>query len=426
MQPVKGMRDILPEEKRVRDWVASRIRQSYELYGFQPWETPALERLDTLARKGAGESLKDEIYCFTDKGGTEVAMRFDLTVPLARVMSQNPQLPKPFKRYEIAKVWRYENPQAGRFREFVQADADIIGSSGMAAEVDCMAAAIAALKNIGFKKFSVRVNNRKILNGYAEKIGVSDTASFFRILDKVEKIGEAAAREELKKAGLSEKQVSSVFSFLKVRGTPQKILGAAMKELQPYPEAVAGVDELETLFSLAKTAGIAKWLTIDLGLVRGLDYYTGTIFEIAAESGRNVGSIAGGGRYDKLIGLYSGRDVPAVGISLGFERICEILKEEKRVSVSSLVSLAPVNDKVRNKVLLLAKKLRDSNIAAATDLNSRDLRKQFEYCNAAQIPFVMVVGEKELKSGKFTLRDMKTGKEVKSSLPALIKKLRPT
>jgi histidyl-tRNA synthetase len=405
-QPAKGTRDLLPEEMRKWQWVIDRIREVYERYGFAPLETPAFESFELLSAKGGlGEAVREEIYNFKDKGGRELGLRFDFTVPLARVLANNPNLPRPFKRYQIGKVWRYDNPQALRYREFWQADADTIGSQSMMADAECIAVAVDCLKAIGFKEFNIRVNNRKLIEGIMEKVGVpkEKVADAFRSIDKMDKIGESGVERELDGKGIDAKKV---LAAVRLEGKNEELL----QKVEEKFGASDGLNELKELLKLAKQMGMEKWIKIDLSLVRGLDYYTGPVFEVALGGGVSAG---GGGRYDKLIKVMGGPDLPATGISLGLSRVIAIADEKGLLKADPPVRVfvAAVNDWVRPDALKIVQSVRNDGIAAETDIAGRKLAKQMEWAGAAGFPFVAIVGPEELKKGSVKLRDMKTGKE---------------
>jgi histidyl-tRNA synthetase len=405
-QPAKGTKDFLPEEMRKWQWVIDRIREVYERYGFAPLETPAFESFELLSAKGGlGEAVREEIYNFKDKGGRELGLRFDFTVPLARVLANNPNLPRPFKRYQIGKVWRYDNPQALRYREFWQADADTIGSQSMMADAECIAVAVDCLKAIGFKEFNIRVNNRKLIECIMEKVGVpkEKMADAFRSVDKMDKIGESGVERELDGKGIDAKKV---LAAVRLEGKNEELL----QKVEEKFGASEGLNELNELLKLAKQMGIEKWIKIDLSLVRGLDYYTGPVFEVALGGGVSAG---GGGRYDKLIKVMGGPDLPATGISLGLSRVVALADEKGLLKADppARVFVAAVNDWARPDVLKLVQGLRNDGITAETDIAGRKLAKQMEWAGAAGFPFVAIVGPEELKKGSVKLRDMKTGKE---------------
>lgn len=429
IQPPKGTRDFLPKEMAARQFVFDIAREVFERFGFEPLETPAIESWELLSMKGGGgEDIKKEIYYFRDKGNREIGLRFDLTAPLGRVVAANPQLPKPFKRYQIAPVWRYDNPQAGRYREFWQADADIVGSEKMDCEAECLAAAAAILEALGFKDFAIKLNNRKILNGIIEFLQIPEgrAPDVFRALDKLEKFGDDEVLKEVIKAGVKEPKARKLLQMIKARGSPGTILQKERKKLESFSTAKQGMDELEQIVRKCETYGIGKKIIIDLSLVRGLDYYTGPIFEISVRTKREIGSIAGGGRYDKLVETYGGRWTPAVGISLGIERICEIMESEKLLKIPQTKTkafVAVADESLMENAMFVAQKLRAAGINSQIELMGRSLRKQLEYVDRAGIPFAVIVGAMELKKNKYTVREMAKRKQGLFTLDKIIKVL---
>jgi histidyl-tRNA synthetase len=420
---VKGTRDFLPEEMILRQQVLEKIKSVFETFGFQPLETPALESWEVLSKKGAGgEEILNETYNFKDKGDRMIGLRYDLTVPLARVMASNPNLNLPFKRYQIQNVWRYGDITKNRFREFLQSDIDIVGSEKMNADAEIIACAISVLDILGFKKFLVRINNRKILEDLAKYSGVEDDriVDVLRSIDKIEKIGIDKVKEELKAKGISDNSVQNILDSIKIKGEPEVVLKKVEKIIKNE-----GIEELKQIISILKKMKVKPKFTIDLSLARGLDYYTGPIFEIFAEEG--IGSIAGGGRYDRMIGLFSGKDVPATGISFGIERIIEVMKERKMIETRKSnikVFVASVNEKLNDKVLDIVQSLRKSSIPTDYDLRSRSLSKQLNYANSLGIPNVIIVGEKELQKKAVKLRKMETGEETLLKIKDVTKSLK--
>jgi len=425
-QTPRGTRDFLPKEMIKRDYILETVRKVFEAYGFDPLETPAFEEWNLLSKKGSGgDEIKQEIYYFKDKSKRELGLRFDLTVPMARVVAANPQLPKPFRRYQIGRVWRYDRPQAGRYREFWQADVDIIGTESVEADLECLVVMVEVLKRLGFKKFSVRLNNRKVLNGMIEFVDISKkkASAVFRVLDKLEKIREDGVLKELK-SEINPKKAEKLLELIKRRGKPEEILAKEMKTLGSNDTARIGLEELQEIVEKARVYGIAERIEIDFSLVRGLDYYTGPIFEISVETEKNVGSVVGGGRYDNLIELYGGRWTPATGISLGVERIYEIMEAEKMFKLpetKTLMFVLAVDEMLKKDALRIAQKLRKTGIPAQTDLMGRNMKKQLEYVNSAKIPFVVFVGEKELKKRKFTVKNMINGEQKVMGIETILK-----
>jgi len=418
MKNVKGTRDFLPEEMILRQQVLEKIKYVFEIFGFQPLETPALEAWEVLSAKGAGgpEILK-ETYNFEDFGGRRVGLRFDLTVPLARVIASNPNLNLPFKRYQIQNVWRYGDITKDRFREFLQADIDIVGSETMLADAEIIACVISVLTELGFKDFTVRLNNRKILSALAKYAGVPENKVIdtFRIIDKLTKIGEEGIKKEL----LTKISKAATTKILEIIVNKKE---SVLEELEKLVEDKEGFEELKQIISYLKQMKVEPKFEIDLSLARGLDYYTGPIFEVFAEEG--IGSIAGGGRYDKMIGLFSGKNIPATGISFGIERMIEVMKERKIFEVKKSnvkVFVIAVNDKVRDKVLKIVQILRNNSISVDFDLRLRSLSKQLDYANSLGIPNVIIVGEKELKNNSVKLKKMDTGKEISLKIDDMVK-----
>lgn len=398
MKAPKGTRDFLPQEIILRNKVFDIVRKVFESYGYEPLETPAFEYWEILSAK-CGEEVKKEIYYFKDKGERELGLRFDLTVPFARVVASNPNLPKPFKRYTIGRVWRYEEPQKGRYREFWQADVDIAGSSSVISDAEVVSVGIECLRKLGFKNFKVRVNNRKYLETKLIEIGIPKEKIFdvFRIIDKLDKIGEEGVKELLSKV-VPEKE--------------EKIM-ELIKEKEEIPK------EIEEFFEAIKLFDVEGEIVFDPSLVRGLDYYTGNIFEVDAGFGK---SIAGGGRYDNLIGIYGKENVPAVGFSLGIERIIELIKERKMMEIDRTITkvfVANVGDEMLKNAIKIASKLRKMGIPTDINLGQRNLSKQLEYCNSKGIRYVLIVGEEEMKEGKVKLKDMESGEERKIKISEL-------
>jgi len=422
-QPPKGTRDFLPEETITRQKVIEVIKTVFENYGFQPLETPAIESWEVLSAKGAGgnEILK-ETYNFEDLGKRRIGLRYDLTVPLARVVASNPSLQLPFKRYQIEKVWRYGDVTKGRFREFLQADVDIIGSDGVVADAEIIACVISTFTSLGFEKFLVRINNRKILTALGKYAKISSKINaVFTAIDKLDKVGIKGVERELTELKLSKDSIKIILDFIQIQGEPLKTLNKAEKLIGNITEGKQGISELKELINYLEKMKVEPKFKVDFSLARGLDYYTGPIFEVLAEEG--IGSIAGGGRYDKMIGLFSGKDIPATGISLGIERIIEVMKERKMIKQTknkTKVFVAAVNDEVRDETLGLVQKLRQNGISADFDLKSRNLTRQLKYADSIGIPFVIIVGKNELNKNAVKVKDMIKSKESEVKLSNLI------
>jgi histidyl-tRNA synthetase len=399
-QTPKGTRDLMPEDAARMNYVRSVVSQVFESFGFSPLYTPAFESFELLGAKGGlGEAVKDEIYYFKDKSERELGLRFDQTMPLARVVSSNPQIPKPFKRYAVGTVWRYDNPQAMRWREFWQADVDIVGSRSVVADAEVVAAACTCLEKLGFKDYSIRVNNRKFLDArIGRSVDKEKMPQVFRILDKLDKIGEDGVRAELKKIGCDKKEVLSIISDKSCAKDDREIV-----QLKKY----------------IRSFGFDKRLQVDASLVRGLEYYTGLVFEVSL--GKNA-SCGGGGRYDDLIGKMGGQAAAAVGISLGLDRIVEVMKDGKMgYPKRRIVFMANVDESVRSAAIKLAQELRMAGIDCATNVTDRPIAKQFDSAESMGARYVVIVGKDEVRSKKFKLRDMETKKQSDKTLQQIVK-----
>jgi histidyl-tRNA synthetase len=403
----KGMRDISPESMYVREDVIRKIKAVFTSYGYRPLETPAMEYLDTMRAK-AGAEVDKQIFVIE---GDEYGLRFDLTVPLARYAAST-DAPKPFKRYAIDAVWRKEEPQRGRFREFYQADADIVGSNSMRCEAELLSLARDICIAFGFDKPRIMLNNRKILDGIAANMGIAEDVKgeVFRVLDKLDKIGEAEVEKLLRE--ILGKKADNLLNAIRVKGDNAKKLTLATK----YSEE--GAKEIKEIIGLCGFD-----VEFDMFLVRGLGYYTGPVYEIKVSD--DIGTVIAGGRYDSLLGVY-GQATPAVGISVGIERLVTLIEERQSAQkkTDTKVVIAAVKPEFYKHSLQLAAGFREAGIACETDLNERNLRKQLDYANALSIPFVAIVGAREVESKTLTLHEMVSGKEEKLSLPEAIKRVK--
>jgi histidyl-tRNA synthetase len=395
-KPPKGTRDFLPEEMAKRRKTFETCRSVFEKFGFGEVDTPAFESLDILSAKDSlGEEAVKDIYQFEDKSKRKLGLRYDLTVPIVRLFLSK-KFPKPVKWYYINKVWRYEDIKKGRWREFSQCDVEIIGSASSEADAEVLEVAIDCLLSLGLKDIEVRINSRKILDGKAEELGIKNTEDVFRILDKLEKKGEDAVRKEMETI-ITKEQVSE---FLKFVTSNQE-----EKELQDI------INKLPSKYR--------KYVKIDLSIARGLDYYTGFVFETFIKDYEPLGSVVSGGRYNKLIEKYGGEKTAATGFGLGIDRLFPVLEEKKLLDNEPKKSMFIVTvGKVSERARKLAQELRFLDIPAETDLMGRSLSKQMNYANTKGVPFIIVMGPKEVKSKKAKLRDMESGKERLVSLNA--------
>ena len=426
-QVLKGFRDYLPEQMLLRQRVMGSIREVFEQHGFEPLDTPALEYMEILTGK-AGENEK-LMYHFTDQGEREVGLRYDLTVPLARVvaMHQN-DLVLPFKRYHMAPVWRAEKPQRGRFREFWQCDADIVGPGSGLADAEAISVLTDALRAIGLGSAVVVINHRKLLEALAAMAGVSpDRApTVYRSIDKLDKIRREGVLSDLIGGGISECAANQVLDVVTTSGTNEELLDFAHERLRDYPDGVKAVMELRDLVDNIELLGVRKnAYRIDLALARGIDYYTGPVYEAVVEEPK-VGSVAGGGRYDGLVGTFLGRDIPATGISLGIERILEVIQEldlaPRRQSVADVFLVH--HEKTLADISALARDLRDKGIHVDQSvLTRKGMGDQLKYADRRGIPFAIIQGPDELDRGQVAIKNLRTGEQSVVSRPMAAQEL---
>ena len=423
------MRDFLPEDVRRRQFVIGVIADVYQRYGFEPLETPAVENLETLQGK-YGEEGDRLIFKIlkrgegAETGQADLALRYDLTVPLARVVAEyRGTLPKFFKRYQVQAVWRADRPQKGRFREFYQCDVDAIGSTSMTVEAELLSAAADVFVKLGFKDFRIVVNHRKLLNAVLAQAGVPVELHGVAlvIMDKADKIGADGVRKELGEKGLSAVIADRLLQQLS--GAPPADLSTWMTEQSALlnDDGKAGIEELRRIFELCQSTSAGAHLALDRSLARGLSYYTGPIFEIRVPD--LAGSLGGGGRYDNLIGMFSGESIPASGISLGLERILVVMGERgmfpaEVVSTPADVMVVQWFANRTSLYLSFANELRAAGLRVELypDAPMADGRKvgdrQFKYASARRIPFVAVIGADELANNTVTVKNMKTGQQL--------------
>jgi histidyl-tRNA synthetase len=423
-QPPRGTRDYLPEDQMKKNWVIDQIREVYEAYGYEPLGTPAFEYLEMLKIK-SGDDIIDQIYAFKDKSERELALRFEMTASTVRVVATHKDLVLPFKRYAIGPVWRYERPSELRFREFWQADVDIFGVEDSIADAEVLSAAVDALKKLGFEDFIINLNDRRILKSMVAFVGIPDEKSLdaFRAVDKLSKIGLKGVIDELEGISPNEEASNKLLEMLNLKGNPENVLSNTKKIVKDYPNGVKGCEALLRLYEYAKGFGFAEYITVDLSLARGLDYYTGPVFEVLAKGFEEYGSIAGGGRYDEIVELFGGTPTYATGVSFGPDRLTPILEEKgvfKDVVLGADVYVAPVSQEVLIEAIKISQNLRRANISTIVDLMNRSLSKQFEYADKKNIPLVIIIGERELAEESVTIRDMKTGKQTRVRIDKIL------
>lgn len=424
----RGMRDILPQKMILRRYVVGVIEQVFERFGFEPLQTPALELSETLLGKYGAEAEK-LIYDARHREGKEaLSLRYDLSVPLSRVVAMYPNLVKPFKRYQIAPVWRAERPQKGRYREFYQCDADIVGTRAMLADAEIIAVTYTILTRLGFKQFVTQINNRKILSALGAYAGIPPAllGGLYRSIDKLDKIGAEGVREEMLKNEIPAPVADKMLDLVALPGAD---LAALRARLGDIPIARAGIDELEQLVPLVMELGVAEEnIGIDFRMVRGLEYYTGPIYETVVTEPK-IGSLTGGGRYDELIGMFSGKSLPATGTTIGIERIIDVMDELKMLppDVGQTVTqvLVTVFDAARRAdSVRVATVLRAAGINAELWFESDGLGKQLKYAAAKGIPFAVIIGPDEAAEDAATLRDLATGEQPKVKQGELAQELK--
>jgi histidyl-tRNA synthetase len=427
LQLPKGMNDSLPEEKIGKQKLMDELKEIFELYGFSPLETPAIERLDVLSAKYAGgaEILK-ETFKLKDQGKRDLALRYDLTVPFARVVGMNPQLKMPFKRYQMDKVWRDGPIGHGRYREFWQCDVDMVGTKSMYADAE-----ILSIVKMVFDKFDldyeIELNNRKILNGILASIGIDDYDKKIEIIltiDKIKKISKNEFELELSQKGLNKIQIERLSQIISTKGSNNEKL-SILKNNITDSEGLEGIKELEDLFSYLDEYGLKNYV-FEFSLTRGLAFYTGTVFETFLKKGSIKSAVASGGRYDKIIGKFldSKLEFPCVGISFGMSRIYDAIKERDNLAKKTVTRLFVIPIGIKEKIIPIIQSIRLKGINAETDLVERGISKNLNYANSLEIPYVLFVGEDELKSKKFKLKNMITGEEQVLTLSQVIKEIK--
>lgn len=424
-----GFMELLPQDQILFNKILEKIQKVYERYGFIPIDTPVIEKSEVLLAKGGGETEK-QVYRF-NKGSSDLSLRFDLTVPLARYVAEHmPDLTFPFRRYQIGKVYRGERNQKGRFREFYQCDIDIIGNGKLNiindAEIPSIICSI--FNEIGLKEFKIHINNRKIMNGVFEYFEVLNKVEALRIVDKIDKIGTEAVEAELEKIDISADNIKRIVEFINIKGTNDEILNS-LKELEISNDSYTeGVEELSKVIHYMRCFGVSdKNFIIDLKITRGLDYYTGTVFETMLDEYPQIGSVCSGGRYDNLAEYYTKEKLPGVGISIGLTRLFYQLKEagiieSKGISTLTEVLVIPVDDSLDYSINV-ASKLREKGIISEVYFEEGKISKKLNYGNKLGISNVILIGNDEAKSGILTLKDMSTGNQYKLTLDEIIEKL---
>ncbi|MEM5566845.1 histidine--tRNA ligase [Psychroserpens sp. AS72] len=457
----KGTRDFNPQEVAKRNYIFNAIRSQFEIFGFQPIETPSFENSETLMGKygeegdrlifkilNSGDYLSKVKDSFTDyvkntesgnldnlsynlnsvtKTISEKALRYDLTVPFARYVVQHQnEIDFPFKRYQIQPVWRADRPQKGRFREFYQCDADVVGSDSLWQEVEFIQLYDAVFSALKLDGVTIKINNRKILSGIAEVIGAQDKLIDFTVaLDKLDKIGEEKVKDEMRSKGISEEGITKLQPLFSLKGDFGSQINELKIILNSSEEGKKGIEELEFINKGITTLGLkTATLQLDVTLARGLNYYTGAIFEVAAPEGVKMGSIGGGGRYDDLTGIFGLKEMSGVGISFGLDRIALVLEDLGLFpeTITNTVKVLFINfgEAEAMASMKAIKALRENGVSAELFPDNKKTIKQFNYANKRNIPFVVLLGESEMANNTFTLKNMESGDQQEVTLEQLI------
>ncbi|MDC0761299.1 histidine--tRNA ligase [Brevibacillus sp. AG] len=410
LKTVKGTKDFMPQEQMQRNWIRRTLEAVFETYGCKPLETPMLQHYELLASKyGGGDEILKEVYRLNDQGDRELGLRYDLTVPLTKVVGMNPEMRMPFKRYEIGKVFRDGPVKTGRLREFIQCDVDIVGTTSVLAEAELLSMAFEAFKRLGLDVY-IEVNNRKLLSGVLQELGVPAlrAGDVMLSLDKLEKIGVDGVRDDLRERNVEEPLVLAITSFLQEGVITLDLLA----ERFVSPLVQEGIQELRDMLAYVKGAGVGGELRFAPFLARGLGIYTGIVYEIFLQDGSLTSSIGSGGRYDQIIGrlLDDGREYPAVGISFGLDVILAALANRNTGEQKAAdVLVIPLGTEATS--LGLANRLRKSGIRVELELTGRRLKKALDYANKEGVAFALIYGENEVNSGQVVVRDMREGTE---------------
>lgn len=425
---LSGFMELLPWEQIKFDQMVEILKETYALYGFYSLDTPLIEASEVLLAKGSGETEK-QIYRFT-KGDSDLSLRFDLTVPLAKYVSMNQgALTFPFRRFQIGKVYRGERAQRGRFREFYQADIDIVGDGSLSIINDAEMPAIISkvFSEMGLKRFVIRVNNRKILNGFYKILGLSDKSSeIMRIVDKIEKIGRAQVETLLKEQGIE--STEEILDFMEIKGNNAEVLQKLQQYLGKDELFDKGYEELSLVTEhLEGFAVPQEQFSIDLTIARGLDYYTGTVYETTLLDHPEIGSICSGGRYDNLAGYYTNKELPGVGISIGLTRLFFVLQDQKYLNpdVNTApcdVLVLPMTDDFSSAVEV-ATVLRQNKIRTQLYSEGKKFKQKMSYADKIATPFVVILGEDEIKANKVALKSMTTGEQELLNINELVEKV---
>ncbi len=422
-----GMMELLPQDQIQFNKIMDTIKEVYESFGFFPLDTTVIEYSNVLLAKAGGETEK-QIYRFT-KGDNDLSLRFDLTVPLARYVAQRyNELIFPFKRYQIGKVYRGERPQKGRYREFYQCDIDVIGNETLSMVYDAEIPAVIynVFKKLDFGKFTIRINNRKILNGFFDSLKLNDNSTdILRIIDKIEKIGSDNVIKELEELNIDSEKITQIMNFIKIKGSNEEII-TSLKEMNLQNELFStGINELEQTINYIKDFNIPQeYYQIDLTIARGLDYYTGTVYETILDEHPSLGSICSGGKYENLTGYYTDQNLPGIGISIGLTRLYSKLKEANLIPNinNNLIEclVVPMDKQCLKYAIKVATTLRENKIVTDVYYQEKNMKQKMKFADRQNIPFVIIIGEEEMNNQILTIKNMRESTQQQLPLEKVI------
>lgn len=422
-----GMMELLPQDQIQFNKIMDTIKEVYESFGFFPLDTPVIEYSNVLLAKAGGETEK-QIYRFT-KGDNDLSLRFDLTVPLARYVAQRyNELIFPFKRYQIGKVYRGERPQKGRYREFYQCDIDVIGNETLSMVYDAEIPAVIynVFKKLDFGKFTIRINNRKVLNGFFDSLKLNDNSTdILRIIDKIEKIGSDSVIKELEELNIDSEKITQIMNFIKIKGSNEEII-TSLKEMNLQNELFStGINELEQTINYIKDFNIPQeYYQIDLTIARGLDYYTGTVYETILDEHPSLGSICSGGKYENLTGYYTDQNLPGIGISIGLTRLYSKLKEANLIPNinNNLIEclVVPMDKQCLKYAIKVATTLRENKIVTDVYYQEKNMKQKMKFADRQNIPFVIIIGEEEMNNQILTIKNMRESTQQQLPLEKVI------
>ncbi len=428
-KPPKGMDDIGPEEMAIQDWMTTKIRKEFRRYGFQLVEPTMVEEFKTLSAK-SGPAIKDEIYYFRDKAGRELGLRFDLTVGIARMVANHPRWPLPIRLGAISSMWRYDQPAYGRRRWFFQWNVEILGEKDVLADFESIAVGIDIFRSLGYEDFEVRIGHRQVAEGILKGLGATDDniIELLRLIDKLQKVSREEILSGFEQNGFSRQAGEEVLGTL-MRGKEEALL-AIEERFGDVNKVKNGLKDLRELLHYFEVVGMKNFVTIDLSIVRGLGYYTGPVWEAYDLKDERAGALFGGGRYDSLVGLYGGRDIPATGTAGGLLRAMMVLKQRQlipsEVTPKPHVFVVNLTEDLIDDAMNITRQLRNEGFSVVFNISRWKARKALDYANKLQVPKVILIGKKELEENKYILRDMVSGEQLLLTLNEIISRLRKT